>query len=205
MNFENESLKLFSSFETADVIIASPLGLRLVIGAQGDQDRKFAFLSSIEICVLDRCHVFYMQNWQHIEEIFDVINKIPRHKDVVNSITEINGYYFENLARFFRQTIVYTEFRFPELNSLVRSHLENYNGILMNKPVYRRLNTNGEYPVNEEFIRFEVNSHTEEPQTRFDLFFKKIWDKIRGNDGIDKMVIFTSSYFEFVRLRNQFK
>lgn len=205
LTYEKDSLKFYASFDEADIIVASPLGLRLVIGAEGDEDRKFAFLSSIEICILDRCHVFQMQNWEHIEEIMSVMNRIPRHRDVVNDITEIREYYFENLARFFRQTIVYTEYRFPQLNSLLRNHVENHNGIVMNKPVYKRLNANSELPVNEEFLRFEVESHKEEPQARFDLFFKKMWEKLRADETLEKVVIFVSSYFEFVRLRNQFK
>merc|ERR1719487_3152383 len=41
------SLKLYSPFYAADVIIASPLGLRLVTGAAGDKGRDFDFLSSV--------------------------------------------------------------------------------------------------------------------------------------------------------------
>ena len=176
-----------------------------MIGNEGEQDRKFSFLSSIDILVLDRCHVFYMQNWEHIVEIMSVMNKIPRHKDVVNDITQIREYCFENLSSCFRQTIIYTEYRFPELNSLIRNHTQNHSGILMNKPIYKRLVNSSELLINQEFARFEALSHKDEPLARFNLFFKKLWDKIRENEAFQKTVIFTSSYFEFVRLRNHFR
>jgi len=42
-----KDLKLFSAFENSDIIVASPLAMKLVIGNKGDSDRKFSFLSSI--------------------------------------------------------------------------------------------------------------------------------------------------------------
>ncbi len=41
-------MKLYSEFYDSDVILASPLGLRLVTGAEGDKARDIDFLSSVE-------------------------------------------------------------------------------------------------------------------------------------------------------------
>ena len=35
------------------MIIASVLGLRTIIGAEGDKERDFSFLSSVEVVYLD--------------------------------------------------------------------------------------------------------------------------------------------------------
>lgn len=41
--------------------MASPLGLRLIIGAEGEAQRDYDFLSSIEVLILDQAEVFLMQ------------------------------------------------------------------------------------------------------------------------------------------------
>ena len=50
-----KQLKLYTEFYSSDVIIASPLGLRMVIGSEGEDEKKdFDFLASIEVLVLDQ-------------------------------------------------------------------------------------------------------------------------------------------------------
>ena len=62
------AVRLFADFYDADVIVASPLGLAaLVTDQKADASAGAAdFLSSIEICVLDRADVLLMQNWAHV-------------------------------------------------------------------------------------------------------------------------------------------
>ena len=60
------SLRLYTKFYSCDVIIASPLGLRTIIGGEGDKERDFDFLSSLEIVIIDQTDVFLMQNWDHV-------------------------------------------------------------------------------------------------------------------------------------------
>lgn len=59
-------MRLYSPFYSSDIIIASPLGLRTLIGVDGDTQRDFDFLSSVELLVLEQSDVFLMQNWEHV-------------------------------------------------------------------------------------------------------------------------------------------
>jgi U3 small nucleolar RNA-associated protein 25 len=52
---------LYADFYSADIIVASPLGLRVIVGAEGEEDRNFDFLASVEILVLDQADIFLMQ------------------------------------------------------------------------------------------------------------------------------------------------
>ena len=56
-------MKAFTEFYSSDILIASPLGLRLAI----EKAKNYDFLSSIEIAVIDQADVMRMQNWEHVQ------------------------------------------------------------------------------------------------------------------------------------------
>ena len=67
LKLTRKSLKLYSEFYGSDVIVASPLGLRLVIEERGGEEGGADFLSSIEVVIADQLDVMLMQNWEHVE------------------------------------------------------------------------------------------------------------------------------------------
>jgi len=61
-----KSVKIYADFYTSDILVASPLGLRMLIGAEGDRQRDFDYLSSIEVMLADQLSMLAMQNWDHV-------------------------------------------------------------------------------------------------------------------------------------------
>lgn len=49
-----KSLKLYTKFEESDILLCSPVGLRMIIGDQEGGLRDFNFLSSIEVLIVDK-------------------------------------------------------------------------------------------------------------------------------------------------------
>ena len=81
LKLTRKSVRLFTEFYGSDIIIASPLGLRMSIEKEkyvvfcrfsphiivSDVSRNFDFLSSIEILVADQLDSLTMQNWEHTQ------------------------------------------------------------------------------------------------------------------------------------------
>ncbi|KAK2187564.1 hypothetical protein NP493_161g00007 [Ridgeia piscesae] len=78
ISVSKKTLKLYTEFYSSDIILASPLGLRTIIGAEGDTDRDFDFLSSIEILIFDQMDIFHMQNWDHIQHLTSHLHLQPK-------------------------------------------------------------------------------------------------------------------------------
>ena len=72
------TVNLYAEFYSADILIVSPLGLRLIIGADGEKHQEYDFLSSIEVCILDQSEAYLMQNWDHVMAMMAHTNLQPK-------------------------------------------------------------------------------------------------------------------------------
>ncbi|CAE7943567.1 utp25, partial [Symbiodinium necroappetens] len=105
ITFWKKGIRLYAPFDKADILVCSPLGLRQITGVEGDRKREFDFLSSIEVCVVDRADVLRMQNWEHVQEVMQVVNRKPQGLGNID-IARLRSAYAEGRAREFRQTVV---------------------------------------------------------------------------------------------------
>lgn len=85
---------------------------------------------------MDRASVLLMQNWAHVIEVLRSLNFMPRYESLKNSIDIIRDSFLELKGRLYRQNIVFSEFNFPELNALRRTHFHNIQGAATSKAFF---------------------------------------------------------------------
>ncbi|KAJ4306193.1 rRNA-binding ribosome biosynthesis protein utp25 [Collariella sp. IMI 366227] len=205
MKFTRKTIKYFSQFYNSDIIFASPLGLRMAIGSEEEKKLDFDFLSSIELVVIDQADALLMQNWEHVEFIFEHLNIQP--KDAHNcDFTRVRSWYLDDQAKFFRQTVILSAFNTPELAELARAHCHNWAGkarIQQESPgTLQYLGVK----ARQTFSRFEAASIAADPDARFAYFTKAIVPMLAKHKARDAAgtLIFIPSYLDFVRVRNYF-
>ncbi|RUS20830.1 hypothetical protein BC937DRAFT_94279 [Endogone sp. FLAS-F59071] len=203
IKFTRKTVKLYADFYSADIVIASPLGLRTIIGAEGDKKRDFDYLSSIEVVILDQTQMFLMQNWDHIEHIFDHLNCIPKVAHGCD-FSRVKNWYLDGRAKNLRQTLIFSDFLTPEINALFNKHCRNVSGRIKVRPEEYTGSIVDVIPqVQQTFTRIESQSLTDEADVRFKYFIEKTLPSLRKSAiNQSHTLIFIPSYFDFVRLRN---
>ncbi|PKA55224.1 hypothetical protein AXF42_Ash003861 [Apostasia shenzhenica] len=204
IKFTKRSIKLYSSFYSSDIIIASPLGLITKIGeAEIDKEKDVDYLSSIELLIIDHADVITMQNWSHLNTVVELLNRMPS-KQHETDVMRIKKWYLEGRARFYRQTILLGYSFTPDMNALFNHLCLNYEGKVKLLSKYKGVLHQVLLQVRQVYEQFEPSSIVDADNIRLEHFCKKIFPKIK--DALEGgTMLFISSYFEFVRIRNFLK
>lgn len=146
-----KKLKLFHSphhLHEADLILASPLGLRLQ-----DQKRKpattnqettedetsaqrpsprvsFDYLSSVDVIACLGVDIMLMQNWQHLDLLLSACNQLPRQPPAGVDFSRVRMCLLDDLGSSFRQLIVTSAYPDPEIQAFFHQHGKSYHGRL---------------------------------------------------------------------------
>ncbi|KAG7334528.1 hypothetical protein KOW79_002935 [Hemibagrus wyckioides] len=197
------SMRLYSPFYSSDIIIASPLGLRTLIGAEGEAQRDFDFLSSVELLVLEQSDVFLMQNWEHVLHVMKHMNLQPLDSHGVD-FSRVRMWNLNNWARFYRQTLVFSSIQEPQINNIITKHCYNYRGQVSVK----NLPKTGSIcqvlvQLPHVFQMFQTDSFMDQDD-RFQFFVDKVLPQYRDS-VMSHTLIYVPSYFDFVRVRNFLK
>ena len=215
LKFTRRSMKFFAQFYTSDIILASPLGLRMLLGDSTDESKTTSsdhdFLSSIEVLILDQTDALLMQNWEHITHIFQHLNLQPKEAHGCD-FSRVRNWYLDNHARHLRQTLVFSAFNTPDLNSLFTHHMQNVSGRVKITPPYDGALLRQSFPCKQTFSRFLSPTPATDPDTRFDYFRQAILPSLLRTAAIaatsnnptsaPATVIFIPSTLDFIRLRN---
>jgi U3 small nucleolar RNA-associated protein 25 len=122
-----KTLKLYTDFYSSDIIIASPLGLRMVIGVEGEEKRDHDFLASIEMLIFDQMDIMAMQNWDHIIQIMENLHLQPAKSHGVD-FSRVRMWTLNGLAKLYRQTLMFSAMPMPEMSAILSKYCHNYTG-----------------------------------------------------------------------------
>ncbi|KAI9094703.1 digestive organ expansion factor, partial [Phlyctochytrium arcticum] len=205
IKFARRQMKLFAPFYSSDVIVASPLGLRMVIGAEGDKKRDYDFLSAIEVVILDQTDVFLMQNWDHVSHIFDHLNQIPKDAHGCD-FSRVRAYYLDSNAKYLRQTLLFSSLNSPDLNSLFAKSCKNTAGKIKTLSPHTGTLSNVLVPVPQLFQRIPCSNPAKADDARFAYFVERVLPTLRSSIVQQAhSMIFIPTYFDYVRVRNYLK
>ncbi|KAL8115299.1 protein NUCLEOLAR FACTOR 1 isoform X1 [Apium graveolens] len=204
IKFTRRSMKLYNDFYSSDMIVASPLGLVTKIGeAEIDKEKDTDYLSSIEVLLIDHADVIAMQNWSHVSTVIEKLNHIPS-KQHGTDIMRIRPWYLDGQAKFYRQSIILGCHLNPDINAMFNRHCLNYRGKFKLDYDHKGVLPKVLLEVKQIYQRFDAESIEDVDDARLAYFSKKVFPKIKDSIQGGTM-IFISSYFEFVRLRNFLK
>ncbi|CAI5446133.1 unnamed protein product [Caenorhabditis angaria] len=189
-------LKLYEKFDKADILLCSPLGLRMILN--GDDGNESHLLSSTNIIIVDRADQMLQQNWENIQLIFSQLFGQPAKIDV--DISRVRKMYLDGYARHFSQILLFSRFSHELFTSLMVQNSGNHNGLIVARPKQEGTLKNIEIPLCQEIHKFQVTDPNEVSEARFKYFVDKIVTSLTP-----RTVIVIPSYYDFVRIRNHFK
>lgn len=220
-----KTMKLFTDFYSSDIIIGSPLGLRMVIDGQeerlkmpvvvagGKRTRKkrivrkgdYDHLSSIQTLIIDQADVIGMQNWEHLVHVMEHLNRLPRGIHDCD-FSRVQIHFLDGLGGATRQTVLFSEYITPEINALLKGlrpahgqwklFVGQHPGIL--KRVIRM------HPqLTPQVHLIESPSLQTLPATRFTYFQERLLSLYSQSSS--HVCIFIPSYLDFVQVREYFQ
>lgn len=202
MAITKKTLKLYTNFYSSDIIIGSPLGLRRVIGAEGDVERDFDFLSSIELLIMDQIDVVLMQNWDHLYQILNNMHLQPEKSHDID-YSRLRSWCVNGWNRYYRQTLIFSSIELPHVNTLLTRKCYNYAGkVKVANRIEPGLIHKVTVKIPQVFHRFEASDLVKAVDSRLEFFLKEVLP--RHMDPIyNHTLIYFPSYFDFIYVRNR--
>lgn len=199
-----KTLKLYSEFYSSDIIISSLLGLRILIGAEGEADRDYDFLASIELLILDQAELFLMQNWDHMIHVLNHLHLQPKESHGTD-FSRIRSWCAHGWTKYYRQTLIFSSIHVPEIYGIFNKKCYNYAGkVKIINPVSSGSICQVLVQIPQVFHRFNASSHSQALECRMEFFISKILPQYKDRI-MNHTLIFIPSYFDFVKLRNYLK
>ncbi|KAB8611431.1 hypothetical protein FH972_025936 [Carpinus fangiana] len=208
VKFTRKTLKFYSQFYSSDIIFASPLGLRRAMKLDDVKKADYDFLSSIELVIMDQADAMLMQNWDHVEHVFEHLNLQPKQPHGCD-FSRVRKWYLDNQAKHLRQTLVFSAYLTPELNGIHSTHMRSIAGKV--KLQQRHPGTplaSSTHPLRQTFTRFAARAPAADPDARFKHFTTALVPALTrpAQPGAPPVgaLVFIPSYLDFVRVRNFF-
>ncbi|XP_076043396.1 U3 small nucleolar RNA-associated protein 25 homolog isoform X1 [Oratosquilla oratoria] len=202
LTLTKKSLKLYTDFYGSDIIIASPMGLRLTVGVPGERDSDTDFLSSVEVMVIDQADALLMQNWEHMMILMKSINLPPRdiHKLKVD-LNRIRLWSLDGRSTLYRQTVLFSSTAMDHHRALI-TKCRNFTSRI------QVLNHEESGSVQQVLVSAEIIfnriGNIRDPDMRFNHFIKEVIPQyVTGLRA--HTLIYIPDYCDYIRLVKHFK
>jgi len=204
MAVTKSSLKLYENFYNSDIIIASPLGLRMIIGAEGESSRDYDFLSSVEVLMFDQSEIFLMQNWDHVLHIMNHFHLQPKEAHGTD-LQRVRNWSINGLSKHYRQTILFSSCKLPNLMAILKNRCLSYGGsVSVVNPILTGTISHVVCSLKQFYHKLNAKTPTESIKQRFEYFINKILTQLQASSE-KHVLIYVPSYFDFVCIRNYLK
>jgi U3 small nucleolar RNA-associated protein 25 len=199
------NIRLNSDFYHSDLIVASPLGLRLAMEKVDSEERvlsEWDFLSSVEVIYVHQADVLMMQNWDHVEYVLKYCNKIPRENRGAD-FNRIRPYFLDDLAQSHRQIIISSYFHDPCMKALFRQFSHSAAGSVVVRKDWREGSIAQVVSrVGQVFNIVPTASFLTQDNDRFSYFCKTVLSPILLSKQSHTLIV-AASYIDFVKIRNE--
>ncbi|KAI4329761.1 hypothetical protein MLD38_028109 [Melastoma candidum] len=125
-------------------------------------------------------------------------------KQLGTDVMRVRPWYLDGNARFYRQSIILGHYLNPDMNALFNRNFVNYEGKVKLVCEYKGVLSKVLLQVRQVYERFPADSVESAEDARLQYFSEKVFPKIKDSTQ-GGVMLFTSSYFEFVRLRSFLK
>ncbi|KAK8789913.1 hypothetical protein WA158_006693 [Blastocystis sp. Blastoise] len=195
MAFKRKTVSIFKDFYNSDMIVASPVGIRQIIGESGEKNRNFDFLSSIEILYIENADIIDYQNWSHMITICKTMNRTLR-KSRETDFSRVKEYVLDGYSEYMRQTIITSRYIEPKMKSLMNLQSHNYRGKYEIRGRYEGSSQNRQL-----FVRLPAVNLLDINNSRMTYFKDHILPFIqkKENKGI---LLYVEEYLDYVSIRN---
>lgn len=199
-------LRLYSDFYISDIILASPIGLKLAMETtkNGQSRIDCDFLNSIEQVVIHQADILAMQNWEHLDYLFRHMNLMPKDSHDDTDYARVRPYFLEGQGAKYRQVMLTTQGNTPEIQAFFREFALSHAGQMK----WRRNWEEG--VIGDVFVSVKqvfqvlprnVSSLAESEERRWLNFQDQILSPILRLRQ-KRTLIVAPSYLHFVRIRN---
>jgi U3 small nucleolar RNA-associated protein 25 len=223
LRLTRKACKLYSGFYAADLIVGSPLGLRTLIGEEGTGGGKRSkkkgsakepgasvagdadWLTSVELCLVPYADVLLMQNWSHVADLFELLNRLPTQQRDTD-FSRVRPWYLEGDAKRLRQTAMLSAHSAPELSAIIARGCANVAGRVATRPTYDGILGHAPPGIRQLFVRFDATDPTTEADQRLAAFKDRLLPSLltamTAAVGAAQTLLFVPRYFDFVRVRS---
>ena len=198
-------LKFYSNYYHSDVVIASPLGLKVATTNEDDEEDVGVvdILSSVEIVLAHQADVMIMQNWDHMAGVMSCLNQQPK-KGTGIDFARVRNYLLSGQAAKWRQTIFVSRFSDPHIIAAFNRHTQSIAGrvkIRRKVPSDEASICDVMIKMRQIFQRISCDSIATQGDSRLKYFKDKILPELLSSKQ-KHTLIYIPSYFDFVALRN---